>query len=265
MKKLCLLLLAIIFFLIPVSVCSEASETSSFNTARQIGDSMENRYGVTILIGPECASISGNSFTIGDQAEGRTPFLKLMGAKNYDYEIQIIDSAFSFYPSGFFEHFISEEAPKGLRVLLADQILYEGTSMAGVTTINDGYYNIFLGVGAFTQINVHHEIWHAIEFRILYEYPDAFDNWHTLNPDGFEYTEDYTLLDKWDAYAEKDDYFVRGYSTIDETEDRATIIESLFLYNAEWRNAHHGINRKYQVMMDAIRPVFGDIYTKGDS
>ena len=113
-----------------------------------------------------------------------------MGVKNYESEIQIIDDAFSIYPAGFFEHFIYSECPKGLRILLADQIVYEGQSMAGVTTINDGYCNIFLGIGAFNRLNIHHELWHATEDRAII-LKGVWVNesvWDSFNPEGFAYS-----------------------------------------------------------------------------
>lgn len=260
MKRTVTFFLVIIILLVPVSVFSE----SNYDNARQIAHFMETHYGVTILIGPECSSATTGGFTLGDQPEGRSPFLKMLGGKNYENEIQIIDDSFSIYPSGFFDHFICEEAPNGLRILLADQIVYNEESMAGVSTISDGYYNIFLGVGAFQRTNIHHEIWHVIEFRILYDNPHAFDNWNDLNPDGFEYEEDNWNMDKWDSYATKDEWFVRGYSTIDEYEDRATIIEALFQYDTEWWSAHPGVVLKYNKMMEVAEPIFGKIYNEGE-
>ena len=123
-----------------------------------------------------------------------------------------IDDCFSVYPGGFFNQFRCGEAEKGLRILLANRILVEGSTMAGVTTVQDGYYNIFLGIGTFNNLNVHHELWHAMEFRITWDNQEAFANWADLNPVGFNYDENYFLEDIWTYAAPKDDYFVRGYS-----------------------------------------------------
>ena len=259
MKRAVILLLAFVIFLFPVSVHSESSD-SGFTAARKIADDLESQYGITILIGPECTSATTGGFTLGDQPSGRSPLLNLLGEKNYESEIGYIESALSHYSSSLFSRFHNDEAPNGFRILLADQIVYEGESMAGVATVADGYYNIFLGVGAFQQTNIHHEIWHAAELRIRYDNPSAFDGWNDLNPEGFRYLEDAYNLDKWEGYAEKDEYFVRGYSTLDEMEDRATIAEALFRNDAEWWAAHPGVTAKYRKMKEAAEPQFGSIY-----
>lgn len=264
MKKICLIFLASLLLFLPSFSFSDVSVDTHFDNAKQIANFMETHYGITVLIGQECNSASYDSFILGNQPEGRTPFLKLMGVKNYESEIQIIDDAFSIYPAGFFEHFIYSECPKGLRILLADQIVYEGQSMAGVTTINDGYCNIFLGIGAFNRLNIHHELWHAIEFRILSDNPHAFDGWNDLNPEGFEYSDDYFALDTWDHAADLDAYFARGYSTIWPDEDRATVIEALFQKDPEWWFSHPGVARKFARMMEASQPVFGNIYESNE-
>ena len=135
----------VMLFLSPVfSYGEKADDNASFISARQIAHFMETHYGITILIGPECTSATTGDFVLGNRPEGRTPFMKMLGGKNYTHEIQLIDDTFSIYPPSFFNHFICGEAPQGLRILLADQILYEGQSMAGVTTNEDGVctYNV---------------------------------------------------------------------------------------------------------------------------
>ena len=263
MKKCCLILI-VLLLCIPLISCAENSagtaDDHEFDMSREIASFMETHYDVSILIGAECRGIATDSFTIGDKPEGRTPFKNIMGLYSYTEEIQLIDDAFSIYPPGFFDKFICDEAPKGLRILLADQILYEGQSMAGVTTVEDGYYNVFLGVGAFRAMNVHHEIWHAMEFRITAERPDAFAGWNDLNPPGFQYSEDYVSQDIWEQAAPKDEWFVRGYSVIDEMEDRATVIEALLQYDEEWWKERPHIEDKLNYLLEAAEPVFGNVY-----
>ena len=91
----------------------------------------------------------------------------MLGGVNYESEIQRVDDAFSIYPENFFELFRCAEAPNGLRILLPNQIIADGKNIAGVTTVEDDFFNVFLGAGAFRDLNIHHEIWHAMEFRIL--------------------------------------------------------------------------------------------------
>ncbi len=173
MKRIITVFLALLMILLPVSVTAESSP--AYETARAIGNFMETHYSITVLIGPECENITTDTFSIGDKPAGRTPLRQLLGSREYDKELQLIDDVFSVYPPGFFEHFTSKEAPNGLRVLLADQLVYDESNIGGIATVADGYYNLFLPLAGFTQVNVHHEIWHDMEFRILCDNPTAFD------------------------------------------------------------------------------------------
>lgn len=252
-----ILLLSLILAIHPAS----AEQDHEYADARGTADFMQEHYGITILIGPECSDMTIDSFTIGDKPKGRTPLFNGAGLFNYSEEIKIIDDAFSFYPPGFFSHFTWADAPRGLRILLVNQIETAWNQhLAGVTTVEDRYCNIFLGVGAFNESNIHHELWHAMEEKILAEQPDAFDSWHQLNPEGFAYGEEYAEQDLWEDAAPKDDWFARGYSTVNEQEDRATVIEEVFRHNEGWWQEHPFLQRKLYFMLEAAKPVFGDVY-----
>lgn len=260
-KKM-LMVLTVIFCLLSSAYATEPTDFSddNFDQARGLANFLEDHYGVTILIGDECKSVATDGFELGDRPSGRTPLLDMLGQVDYDAEIKRIDDCFAAYPGGFFGNFRCSEAEKGLRILLPNRITVEGSTMAGVTTVQDGYYNIFLGIGAYNSLNVHHEIWHAMEYRITLDYPDAFDGWTELNPDGFQYDDNYFQEDIW-TYAEpKDDYFVRGYSVVNEMEDRATVIEAIFAEDTDWWAEHPLIQRKLDALLAAAKPVFGDVY-----
>jgi hypothetical protein len=261
MKNCVSFVLVVVILLLPViSVADAEPDEPNFNIAREIANFMETHYGITILIGPECAGVNGEGFALGEKPAGRTPFLSLLGQANYESEIQMIDDAFSYYPPDFFELFGCSEAPNGLRILLANQVVAEGETVAGVSSIGDGYYNIFLGIGAFNELNIHHEIWHVMEFRITLEEPDAFDNWNQLNPEGFTYSDEYFKQSIWEQTDPEDEWFVRGYSGVNAEEDRATVIEAIFMYNEDWWSAHPNIAKKLDVLLETIQPIFGDVY-----
>ena len=253
--------LFIMLITVPVIALSESGKETDYETARSIANFMENHYDVSVLIGSECISaVNDNDFSLGDKPQGRTPFLNAVGIYSYAKEIQMIDNTFSIYPPDFFSKFKCDEAPNGLRILIPDQILYEEKSMAGVTTVQDGYYNIFLAVGMFNHLNIHHELWHAMEFRITSEIPHAFDHWNDLNPEGFRYSEDYLEMDIWEQAEPQEDWFARGYSTIDEMEDRATVIEALFRHDPDWWAQRPHLQKKLDFLLEAAEPFFGNVY-----
>ncbi len=238
----------------------DTSSTNNYTLALDTAKYMEDHYGITILIGDECNGIDTAGFEISGQPSGRTPFLHLLSYTDYEEEIRRIDECLSAYPCDFFVRFNCSEAENGLRILVPNRIIAQGMTMAGVTTIQDGYYNIFLGAGAFNSLNVHHEIWHAMEYRITLDEPDAFADWNELNPDGFVYNENYLLNDAWAYPQYRDDYFVRGYSMVNEMEDRATVAEAIFQYDSVWWKEHPLIQRKRDVLLRAVQLVFGNVY-----
>ena len=224
MKRALSALLAVLLML-SSSMAAEITQepvsySNDFDTARSLANFMEDHYSVSILIGDECDGIITEGFELEDKPSGRTPLLNMLGTANYEEEVKRIDDCFSVYPPGF----------------------------------------VFLGVGAYNSLNVHHEIWHAMEYRITSENPGAFVDWNSLNPDGFQYNEDYFLDDIWTQAEAKDDWFVRGYSVVNEMEDRATVIEAIFLYDSEWWNEHLHIQAKLDALLTAAEPVFGNVY-----
>lgn len=258
MRKLFLPLIAALFLLFAVS-----AHAGSYEEARFLADFMEEHYSVTILIGDKCNDVPMDGFVIGDKPSGRTPLQNLLGSVDYRYEVELLDDCFAVYPPGFFERFRCDESPTGIRFLLPNSILLEDQTMAGVTTIADGYFNVFLGLGAFNRLNVHHELWHAIEYRITADYPDAFIGWSELNPEGFHYDNDYLGSDIWTFADPKDDWFVRGYSTVNEYEDRATVVEAVIEKGEEWWASHPHIREKRDFLSTALHTVFGNVYEAG--
>ena len=236
------------------------AESDDFSRARGLADFMQEHYGVTILIGDECKAVEPFGFQIGDTPGGVSPLLKMLGWYSFEDDIKRIDDYFSFYPPGFFEKFRCAEAENGLRILLVLQFLVEGTPMPSATNVQDGYYNVYLAVNIFNRLNFHHEIWHAMDYRITSEDPDAFADWNGLNPVGFQYDYDYFMKDIWEHAEPMDDWFVRQYSTVNEMEDRATVIEAIFDHDHAWWKDRPHLKDKRDRLLEAAEPIFGNVY-----
>ena len=231
----------------PIPYASEEAE------ARAYADAMQERFGITILIDEECQGVlSVDDFSIGNQAPARSPFLSMMGLKFTTDELKKLEKALEQYPVELFSLIRNGNAPSGLRFLVADQIIDADPAMnsVGYAVCEDYYYNIVLAHTFFDQATVHHEIWHAMEMFITEKHPDAFLIWDALNPEGFQYSHDYTAAaEDFDA-----DYFARGYGTADPLEDRATIAEAVFFENRnEWFSQRPAIKRKLDAMNLALK------------
>ncbi len=78
-----------------------------------------------------------------------------------------------------------------------------------------------------------------------------------LNPEDFQYNGDYFARDEWAYDAYLDDWFVRRYSTVDEMEDRATIIEAIFDHDRSWWNERPHLKAKRDRLLGSVKPIFG--------
>ena len=62
------------------------------------------------------------------------------------------------------------------------------------------------------------------------------------------------------GYNITNDWFVRGCSVVNDMEDRATVIEAIFLYDSDWWTEHPHIQAKLDALLSASEPVFGNVY-----
>ena len=114
---------------------------------------------------------------------------------------------------------------------------------AGLTMINGSDHYIALDVSMFDASPeaalIVHELWHLTKNQIKPKDPDAFNDeiWSTFNPDDFSFIDNFddvtnaaTEYDKYVLEQGSDDpYFTRRYGMYTPGEDRATLIEALFI------------------------------------
>lgn len=243
-----------IFFLLIFSLfCVSSSAESWFPQARSYANELEERFGVQILIGEECLDVlETDVFSIGDTAQSSSPFLQASGFRDPFSELQILESALSRYPVEIFQYIRRDEAPLGLRFLIADRIIDSDPALhsAGYSLLEDSFYTIVLSRALFGESTVHHEMWHVMEFAISSACPDAFSSWEALNPPGFEYSLDYSVVSSgFDPL-----FFACEYGTVNTLEDRATIAEAVFSdHRNDWFSERLPLKRKLEAMNLALR------------
>ena len=106
-----------------------------------------------------------------------------------------------------------------------------------------------------------HEIWHAMEDKLISENWNAIDSWtwSACNPRGFDYYYDYDDAmneadGSWLYFGTAEDvYFVDAYSTMNPREDRARIMEYIMGAEdvADALAQHPVIRRKLEIMAAA--------------
>lgn len=224
--------------------------------ARAQADAIEEKYNVTVLIGEQTALTGAHSGYVV-QTESDAGRIKTA--------LEQLDAALALYPEGFLKQLRNGAGEGGLYICLTGKIEGE-LDTVGFARLNRDRYNLVLDItAAELEKTIHHELWHAIEMKIS---TDTFDTnqWNACNPAGFtyygNYDKGYLDLTRW-TYTEgsgADSYFVDPYSRINGREDRARIMEYVMSADATELMKASAIQKKLQIMSDAIRRSFD---TKG--
>lgn len=256
----------------------------NFKDLRKKADEMEKKYGVKILIGNEILNREMSyAYRLTSMENASWPDEYRTG--NTDYALGVIDTNLSKYPEGFFEKFKDFEGEGGVCIALVDELINDnGNFVANGENIFRGSTSyIVLSANTIELTTAHHELWHATENIINIVDPELFDleNWNKLNPEGFKYTEDFETYDNSDYYnmcknesfdpVVDDIYFARVYGTVNEREDKATIMET-FVGNERYydeerysscldeMNSYPHIKAKIDYIGMACEKVFGYKY-----
>ena len=234
--------LLVCFLLLVSFACAQTVEDYFFVQGRI--REMEEKYGVRILAGPEATILyTDYDLAVGEAAYEPTLFQRML---HYELDpeaeflttLNRLENALGSYPAGFFDRF-----DPCLKIHLTGKISLKGGegSVAGFCDAESGETRLYICVDALPR-TFHHELWHALEIGGNLSFAD----WNSLNPEGFEYTDDPDIQYNFD-----DDWFYWYYSAMRPGEDRATVFEALFMEDASWWDAHPHIRRKLDAMLEA--------------
>ena len=208
MKRLLTTILTVLMLCLALPAAAEPAE--DVGVLRSL---LEGKYGISIQMGDECPENPFNTFQIVITPEGDIVFQQMAyGNRRFLDFLRLLDDTLSAYPPDFFSHFKLTRSYGGLKILLVDDILRDGASLGGFQAgaDPDGKIRIWFSRTNAKGRAIHHEIGHAVDYRIRWQYPDAFDDWYQLNPEDFLYTGDFSGTAGENE--EPDDFFVREYS-----------------------------------------------------
>lgn len=243
--------------------------------ARSMADSLEEKYGIDILVGDEILDlekIDASSIPVSIEKDFYPYRLEeLMEA------LDMLDEALALYPEGFFERF-KKERGGGLIIGISSELenaMGGGFSAAGITCRFGLWDIICLNTTAlkYDLGAIHHELWHAVEDRISLDTPLSEEDWLKLCPECFEYFWDFEgyndgNVSNADTFFQSDDpFFITTYSKVTPMEDRATLIEDLFLsgmnddtdFFEKLESSTH-LQAKYDFLADWSKSFFGYVY-----
>jgi hypothetical protein len=182
---------------------------------------LSSKYGIQILIGEDTVTFSPDHYSF--LPEHQVPVILK--------QLEELDHALSLYP----QDFLSQLAPsdQSVTICLVRKISGSTDSNGLESPVGLQFWDsattpyIAIASGADTAQNIHHEIFHIIDSRVL-STCNAYDHWDDLNPTDFSYDYDYVTnlrRDDWVWVIGEDPYFIDLYAMSFPKEDRARIME----------------------------------------
>ena len=126
------------------------------------------------------------------------------------------------------QNIIKEMENKGYTVSIYLVDYFENANVALANRNSNNEFKIYISYNETFERAMHHETYHVLEYFMNLEYglDNIFEDWNTLNPEGFVYPEDVNKLNRKYVYGldkERPSYFVTLYSKYSAKEDRAEI------------------------------------------
>ncbi|MGI6264380.1 MAG: hypothetical protein ACOYJY_02815 [Acutalibacteraceae bacterium] len=262
-----------------------------FQPARKLADEIEREFSVQILLGNECMATrdDGTFHFVSTQEDDDYEMTDAERAEEQENALRTLRSELEHYPKGFFKKFKMADGRGGLRFLYLRDLpndTYDSFTAGGVTYACGLCQHVALKISDASAPTIHHEIWHAVEGRIqqegCHETYLSDDQWATFNPEGFSYVNDLDsyIDEQYESYflgAGDDPYFIYNYSTVNEREDRATLVEAVMERNDpdfisfvdgdytdgyDWVSRYPHLKAKLDQLGKATKAVFGCEYWK---
>ena len=223
---------------------------------REKADAMEQRYGLTILLGAECAT-EFNSFTA----------LQVDDYETVSTALDTLDAALSQYPEGFFRQ-LRYGNVQGIEIQLVGELTATDDQRL------NGSYSAFVeeqwdknlmvaDVYTCYESSYYHEVSHIIDNFLFWDSCQrsgavfSEEGWMALNPVGFDYAYDYAAEFESFLTAEQENFFIDTYSTVSPTEDRARVMEYAMMEHSGWVfDEKEGMLNKLEYYSQCIRDAF---------
>lgn len=196
-----------------------ATDPQGYEALQAVAEELKQRYQVTVLFGLNAIAVQDESYTL--TGEYLVPILQ--------EELEKLEQWLSVFPEGMLKAAVEDTTGGTLYICLVRQIV--GTPESGVTDTVGGaqfWYGddsyVALAVGQETGLELYHQLYHAMETRMLSK-SNACYEWDGLNPKDFTYDFSYVLNQSRedDRWLEENRYFIDRYSMSFPREDRAQI------------------------------------------
>ena len=216
--------------------------------ARQIGE----RHGVEVLVWEDAIAVQPWDYHLTE--EYLVPILT--------QQLELLDGYLGNFPEGFLAQL--SDTFSGLTICLVRQL--EGSADAGSLDTASGiqfweedHAYIALSTLSGMEHSLYHELCHVIDGRVFSQ-SNAYDQWESLNPSGFEYDYDYIANASRNAgeyLRDAERCFIDTYSMSYPKEDRARILEYAMTEGNESYFQSKVMQSKLKQICVGIREAFG--------
>ena len=215
-------------------------------------NALAQRFGIRIVIGESVMAHMPGDYT----------FIPEHVVQVYEKNLTVLEQVLSRFPEGFFAEAME---PRGGVLSLCLVRSIRGNGELGTLDQSQGiqFWDQEDGIVAVClndalEQSLYHMLMHVMESRIFAKVL-TLDKWHTLNPQGFLYDNDYlSNLHRQDTqYLEGENrYFIDLFSMSFAREDRARIFEYASMPGNEALFASPAMQAKLKTLCEAIRKAF---------
>lgn len=228
-------------------------DTAGLAQCRVLADEIGNRHGVRILFGEDAVAEQPWDYHL--QPQYQVPVLMQC--------LNELDRLLAGYPQGFLTA-AAEGTGDVITICLVGQITGSPesgslSSVEGLQFRSGNRMMIALTVGTDLQKNLYHQMYYAIETRLLSSSNDCYQ-WDKLNPKKFSYDYDWeknAARSKEQYLTEDSRYFIDVESMFSPSVDRATIMEYAMAPGNEAFFRSEYMQKKLKTLCTGIRESFG--------
>ena len=215
-----------------------------------MGAQLEEKYGVDILLGAEASAVvyGGYGFETEYLVQAMEKFLPRL------------DQALSLFPEGFLRTAAERTNSGRLRICLVRGI-YGGKAYGTMPVMpcaqfwQDGEAYLMIAMDADFEESVFHAVMHVAQTRVL-SVSTAYYDWDKLNPEGFDYCNDYVSQVDGRWLTGEDRAFVDSYGKRFSREDMAQIFAYACMPGNEDVFRTQTMQKKLQVLCEGLRQAF---------
>lgn len=228
-------------------------DTEGLAACSQQAEELSARYGVEVLVGMEAVAVEPWDYEM--YPEYQVPVI--------EKELENLATVMETFPDGFFDTLADGTSDGPVKICLVRSLTGspESGSLAeasGIQFWSDGQAYVAIAAGYTFAQSFYHEMFHVIESRVFSECTAYYD-WEDLNPDGFQYDNDYLTNQERveDTYLQGETRaFIDTYSMSYPKEDRARIMEYASMTGNEEFFESETMQAKLETLCKGIREAF---------